>query len=75
MTASQFEDTMRKFLRRQPFEPFVVRTDGDQLIVIANPKAVALASGGAGYIDSDRVHFIESQTVVDIRPMKEQAVS
>lgn len=71
MTPEQFEAKMRTFLRRNPFEPFLVRMDTDQLIVIANPKAVALAAGGAGYIAPEKIHFIESANVVDIRPVQE----
>jgi hypothetical protein len=72
MTTEQFEQTMSTFLRREPFEPFVVRTDHDLLILIANPKAVALAAGGAGYISPERIYFIESADVLEIRSMKEQ---
>ena len=75
MSAEQFEQTMRTYLHRDPFEPFVVRTDQEALIVIANPKAVALASGGAGYIGPERIFFIESSDVLDIRSMKEQLAS
>jgi hypothetical protein len=72
MTTEQFEQTMSTFLRREPFEPFVIRTDQDPLILIANPKAVALAAGGAGYISPERIYFIESADVLEIRSMKEQ---
>ena len=67
MTADQFERQMRDRLRRDPFEPFVVRTDSNQSIVIDNPLAVALAAGGAGYMAPERIHFIESANVVEIQ--------
>jgi hypothetical protein len=69
MSVAQFEKTMRDLLLRNPFEPFVVRTDSNQRIVIDNPKGVALAAGGAGYIGPDQIHFIESDQVVEIRTL------
>lgn len=75
MTADQFETTMRAFLHRQPFEPFVVRTDQNQVIVIDNPQAVALGGGGAGYIGADEIHLIESANVTEIRSLIEQVAS
>ncbi len=75
MTAEQFESQMRNHLRRDPFEPFVVRTDSNQSIVIDNPVAVALAAGGAGYLAPERIHFIESTHVVEIRSINGQAAS
>jgi hypothetical protein len=75
MTGPEFEKRMRYFLRRDPFRPFVVRTDQDQSIVIESPEAVALAAGGAGYIGKDQLFFIESAQVVDIQPFNEQTVS
>jgi len=75
MTADQFERQMRDYLRRDPFEPFVVWTDSNQSIVIDNPLAVALASGGAGYMAPEQIHFIESAHVVEIRSISSQAAS
>ena len=69
MTTHQFEKTMREMLRKEPFEPFTVRTDSNEIIVIENPQAVALAAGGAGYIGSEHIHFIESVHVTEIRSM------
>jgi len=72
MTVTQFEQKMRAFLRQEPFEPFVVQTNRDDLIVIDNPQAVALAAGGAGYIGPTEIKFIESDDVIEIRSVKEQ---
>jgi hypothetical protein len=73
MTSDQFETTMREYLRRNPFEPFVVRTDSNQLIIIDKPQAVALAAGGAGYLGAEQIHFIESSNVLEIRALNTQA--
>jgi len=69
MSAAQFEHRMKELLRRDPFEPFVVQTDREE-VLIENPRAVALAAGGAGYIGPERIHFIESSNVVEIRSLR-----
>ena len=73
MSSDQFEKQMLAHLRRDPFEPFIVRTDTDQLIVVDNPQAVAISGGGAGYIGPEQLHFIESKQVVEIRSLNTPA--
>ena len=66
MIAEVFEDTIRSFIRRRPFQPFVVELEEGQQILIDDPRAVALSgggTGGAGYIGPDEIHMISSDRV------------
>jgi hypothetical protein len=69
MSKHEFENQLRNLLRRDPFVPFVIRTDAYPDIVVERPQAVALAAGGIGYIDSDQIFFVESNQVIEIRPV------
>ena len=50
MTKEKFEISLREYLERRPFQPFVVELrDGRRLMVKQLP--VAYSDGGAGFID------------------------
>jgi hypothetical protein len=51
MTAEQFEETLLQFIRRRPFEPFVVELLAGQLIEITSPRVIV--GGGAATLISD----------------------
>ena len=46
MTTEQFEDTLREFIRREPFQPFVVELLDGILIHVEHP-GVAFGGGAA----------------------------
>lgn len=58
MTAANFENTLRAFLHRQPFEPFVVEMLDGRVIAVDRPKVV-FAGGAASFFtpDYDLVEF------------------
>lgn len=49
MTAEQFDQTLREYVRREPFQPFIVELD-DGLVVEIDRPAVAFAGGVAGFL-------------------------
>ncbi len=70
MSVEQFEQSLRTYLRRQPFRPFVIRTDSGEQIVVDEP-AVAFNAGGGGYIGPDGlVKFFECEHVLDIASLE-----
>jgi hypothetical protein len=58
MTIEQFEDTLRQFIRREPFQPFVVELLDGTLFHIEHP-GVAFGGGAASYLtpNYDLVEF------------------
>jgi len=67
MTAEQFEQTLLQFIRRQPFEPFVVELLDGRLIEIASPK-MAVGGGGASILTED-FNLVEF-TCKEVREMR-----
>jgi hypothetical protein len=67
MTREQFEDTLRQFLRRKPFQAFVVELLDGRLIPVDRP-GVAFGGGAASYFapDDDLVEF----ACEDVRAMR-----
>jgi len=58
MTKDRFEDTLRRFLRRKPFIPFVIEmVDGNEVEV--DHPGVAFNEGGGCYMTStyDLIEF------------------
>jgi hypothetical protein len=49
MTEEEFDQTMRSFVKRRPFVPFVVELLNGERIVIAN-RHVAFGGGAAGFL-------------------------
>jgi hypothetical protein len=54
MNTEQFEDTMREFVHRQPFEPFVVELRDGRAIEVTTPE-VAFHGDGAAFLTDDFV--------------------
>ena len=69
MNVEQFEDTLRNFLRREPFQPFVVELVDGRAIEILRPKVV-FGGGGASFFTPayDLVEFA-CEEVRAIRPV------
>jgi hypothetical protein len=75
MKADQFEQTLREFLRREPFQPFVVELVDGGVIAVNHPK-VAMGGGGASFFtpDHDLVDF-ECENVQAILPLVPKATT
>jgi hypothetical protein len=52
MKPEQFENTLRQFLRREPFEPFVVELLDGRIIEVTRP-GVVMGGGGASFFTPD----------------------
>ena len=68
MTNEQFEETLRQYLRREPFQPFVVELVDGRLIAIEEPKVVF--GGGAASFFTPSYDLVEfaCEDVQAIRP-------
>jgi hypothetical protein len=75
MTAEQFEQTLLQFIRRKPFEPFVVELLDGRVLEIDTPKVV-VGGGGASILtpDFDLVEFTSAE-VRGMRPAAQGATS
>ena len=56
MNIEEFEATLRRFIRQEPFQPFEVELLDGRRIEVRHP-GVALGGGGAAYLAGDE--FIE----------------
>ena len=65
MTPEDFEKTIRSFVYRQPFLPFVVEQVEGPPILIDKPDLLAFNGGGAGYL-SEEIHLINCENVREI---------
>lgn len=52
MTPEQFDETLRSFVKRRPFFPFVVELVDGRRILIPDPH-VAFGGGVAGFINEE----------------------
>jgi hypothetical protein len=67
MNQEQFEETLRQFLRREPFQPFVVEMLNGRLIEVHHP-GVAFGGGAASYLTSNyELERFECENVRAIR--------
>jgi hypothetical protein len=58
MRAAEFEKSLRAWLGREPFEPFVIEQEVGGQILVTNPKAVgSLGGDDAIYFGPDRQDF------------------
>jgi hypothetical protein len=73
MTEELFTQQLREFIRRQPFEPFVVELqDGRSLLI--NRPAVVFHGGAAGFIsDTDGLVDFSCDEVRRMGPAKWEA--
>ena len=75
MTRDRFEQLLRSFLRRQPFEPFVVELREDKQVLIDEPEALAFDGGAAGFIGLADIHLFRCDEVRAIHPVSQEAAS
>ena len=76
MTTDQFHDTLREYLHRQPFEPFVVELkDGRRVHVKQLP--VVFDDGAASFIDPEDGALVDffSEEVAQFRPATQEVGS
>ena len=75
MKEEPFEQTLLQFIRRRPFEPFVVELLDGRVIEIPAPKVI-VGGGGATFVgdDFDLVDFV-CEEVRAIRPAVPGATS
>jgi hypothetical protein len=76
MTPGAFEQTLRQFLRSEPFQPFIVElVDGKQLL-IDEPHTVSLGTQAAGFLSPEYDFYsIRCEQVRDIRFPTHQPIS
>lgn len=75
MSCEEFEDSLRQFLRREPFQPFMVELLDGSLITVEH-SGVALGGGSALYC-TPAYEFVEfaCENVRTIRQATHQAAS
>ncbi len=72
MLAEQFDQTIRRFIKAKPFQPFVIVMNDGRLVHVVVPKA-AMSSGGAGLVDADgELQLIECEQVQELRLAREE---
>jgi hypothetical protein len=75
VTPEQFDETLRQFLRREPFEPFVVERLDGTVVEVKIPK-LAFGGGVAGFIsEEDGIVSFDHDQVRTIRPANQKAAS
>jgi len=76
MTQDTFQDTLRSFLRREPFQPFVIELVDGRQILVDLPHTVAMGSGAGGFITPEYdVIFFSCEQIRDIRAATQEAAS
>ena len=64
MKDNPFQKSLRAFVRRRPFKPFVVELVSRDRIVDEHPEAVAMGGEAAVYLNPDGEYaFFDSSTV------------
>ena len=75
MPAEQFQNRLRSFLQREPFQPFIVELEEGEAIVVDDPDALAMGGGAAGYIGPKDVYFFNHEQVRSIHLAAQEAAS
>jgi hypothetical protein len=66
-----FDETLRRFVNREPFVPFVVELDGGSSVTIPD-RPVVFCDGAATYLTPDyRMIEFSNDDVIAIRPVEE----
>ena len=72
MKDTPFQRSLRLFVKRQPFKPFVVELVSGDRIVIEHPEAVAMNGDAAFYLNpSGEYAFFDSSTVSQLTDVRE----
>jgi hypothetical protein len=53
MSPDTFEQTLRCFLRREPFEPFIIELAEGRQLLIDLPHTVSVGGGGGAFISPE----------------------
>jgi hypothetical protein len=69
MTATEFETTLRGFMNKKPFLPFLIDYEDGRQVWVESPH-VAFAGGSASYMDDDTIHFFDYTNVKRLVPVK-----
>jgi hypothetical protein len=67
MNLQQFEDTLRQFLRREPFQPFVVELLDGGIVEVDHPR-IAFGGGAASYLTQE--HDLVEFACEDVRAIR-----
>jgi hypothetical protein len=60
MTPAEFTETLRSFLRKEPFVPFPVELVHGESFTVDRPDAVSLGGGAAGFLaDNGEIYFFD----------------
>jgi hypothetical protein len=74
MTHEQFDSTILRFLRQEPFQPFIVElTDGRRIPIVERKLAVNI--GGATLWTNGALVEFRADEVKDIRLPAQEAIS
>ncbi|MFM9960289.1 MAG: hypothetical protein ACKV2Q_03590 [Planctomycetaceae bacterium] len=72
MKDDAFQKSLRAFVRRRPFKPFVVELVSGDRIVIQHPEALAMNGTAAFYLNPDSEYaFFDSSTVSQLADISE----
>jgi hypothetical protein len=65
MTRTVLEQTMKAFLHRKPFRPFVIELEDGQQWVVGQPEAVFYHTGGTGmfFHQDGSMDFLDCENV------------
>jgi len=76
MQPKAFADTLRSFVRKTPFQPFVIEMAEGRQAVIRRPDKLAFSEGGgASYLTAEELYLIDCENVIQIRPLEAQKTS
>ena len=71
MKDTPFQKSLRAFVRRRPFKPFVVELVSGNRIVVEHPEAVAMGGDAAIYVNPDGEYaMFDSSTVSQLTEVK-----
>jgi hypothetical protein len=76
MTQDAVEDSLRHYLRSEPFQEFIVELLDGQRIVIDGPHTVSMGGGGACFITPTYdLYTFSCEQIREIRPLNGEVVS
>jgi hypothetical protein len=67
MKREQFDQVTRAFLKRRPFQPFVIECDDGQRFIVPEPAALHSYGGSATYFHADgELDMIDPENVTRV---------